>query len=620
MVRTLRNAIAAKRLAHAFIMTGVRGVGKTTTARLIARALNCVGPDGTGSETIEPCGVCEFCTSIAAGSHPDVIEMDAASNTGVDDVRTIIDNVPYAAASARYKIYIIDEVHMLSRNAFNALLKTLEEPPAHVKFIFATTEIGKVPITVLSRCQRFDLKRIDSALLAEHFKSVCAQEAVEVEDEALSVIAQAAEGSVRDGLSLLDQAIAHAGEKVTADQVREMIGLADSGIVLQLLEAAFKGAVPDMLALFDKQYHDGADPLSVMEALLDMVHWLTKCRLYPNTQQDPSVSSQLRNDGMALANALSVPVLNTAWQILLKGIAEVKTAPRPAPAAEMVLIRLAYAATLPSPADLVKKWEQNSGAAPATPSPAPQKAPAPKISPTAGPSASQPASITTSTPSRSSQPTAVATQPAPMPAAAPAPEAKIAPAGESHLRLVETTEPEVPQQSLEEQSSEEALKAFEALVQRCDHHKEGMLAYRLRTQVRVAVCDLSAHVLKFAPVGAPDQSLVTALRSFFSETLDEVWRIEYVPKSVAKTLEERDQQQAAAQRERALNNPAVKRALELFPKAEIVNVRSVRKSDLPQEIELAKAPDGYDVLPDEAYEENYEMGAHPFDPDALDDL
>ncbi len=279
MVQTLGNAIKRERLAHAFLMTGVRGVGKTSTARLIAKALNCIGPDGQGGPTIDPCGVCEPCVAIAEGRHIDVIEMDAASHTGVDDVREIIEAVRYAAVSARYKIYIIDEVHMLSRNAFNALLKTLEEPPPHVKFLFATTEVGKLPVTVLSRCQRFDLKRISAPLLAEHFAYVCAGEGIEADPEALAMIAAAAEGSVRDGLSILDQAIAHADldtdGTVHADQVRDMLGLADKSAQRDLLAALLAGDGKALLAGIERQFTYGVEPLALVRGLMELVHSVT---------------------------------------------------------------------------------------------------------------------------------------------------------------------------------------------------------------------------------------------------------------------------------------------------------------------------------------------------------
>lgn len=287
MVQTLANAIKRDRLAHAFLMTGVRGVGKTSTARLIAKALNCIGPDGQGGPTIDPCGVCEPCRAIAEGRHIDVIEMDAASNTGVDDVREIIEAVRYAAVSARYKIYIVDEVHMLSRNAFNALLKTLEEPPAHVKFLFATTEVDKLPVTVLSRCQRFDLKRIPAPLLASHFAMICEKEGVEAEAEALAMVAAAAEGSVRDGLSILDQAISHADlvgsddgkTRVTAEQVRQMLGLADKTMQRRLLDAVLSGNGSAVLEEVAQQYALGIEPVAMMRAQMDVVHRVTVAQI-----------------------------------------------------------------------------------------------------------------------------------------------------------------------------------------------------------------------------------------------------------------------------------------------------------------------------------------------------
>ncbi|MGD8327364.1 MAG: DNA polymerase III subunit gamma/tau, partial [Sphingomonadales bacterium] len=370
MVQTLKNAIDTGRLAHAFILTGVRGVGKTTTARLIARALNCVGRDGQGGPTVDPCGECEFCVSIAASSHPDVIEMDAASHTGVDDIRTIIDNAPYAAASARFKVYIIDEVHMLSKSAFNALLKTLEEPPAHVKFIFATTEIRKVPVTVLSRCQRFDLRRVDAALLAEHFSNILKEENCDADEEALAMIAKAAEGSVRDGLSLLDQAIAHGGGKVETTQVRTMLGLADRNQVIDLFEALMEGDVPKALDQLSTQYEAGADPIVVLEDLLSFTHWVTRLKLAEKSALSSLVSEAEKTRGKALAEKLGVAHLTRTWQILLKGLDEVRRAPNTLSAAEMVLIRLMHASNLPNPADLVKKLKS----AP-TQGAAPQKAP-----------------------------------------------------------------------------------------------------------------------------------------------------------------------------------------------------------------------------------------------------
>jgi len=394
MVQTLGNAIRRDRLAHAFLMTGVRGVGKTSTARLIAKALNCVGPDGTGGPTIDPCGRCEPCLAIAEGRHIDVIEMDAASHTGVDDVREIIEAVRYAAVSARYKIYIIDEVHMLSRNAFNALLKTLEEPPAHVKFLFATTEVDKLPVTVLSRCQRFDLRRIPAPLLAEHFGKVCAAEDVPADAEALSMIAEAAEGSVRDGLSILDQAIAHAdlgGEgRVTPAQVQDMLGLADKTVQRRLLAALLSGDSGGLLDLVTAQFALGVEPLSLLRSQMELVHRITVAQVGRSGAE--AISAEERAAIDEWARKLTPAQLHRLWQLLLKGHDEVRTAPDPLVAAEMALLRAMHATELPDPGQLVRKIEAlaaspgavaaGAGAGTATPAGAPAaSAPSAAIAP-----------------------------------------------------------------------------------------------------------------------------------------------------------------------------------------------------------------------------------------------
>lgn len=361
MVRTLGNAIASGRIAHAFLLTGVRGVGKTSTARLVAKALNCIGPDGQGGPTIDPCGVCEPCRAIAEGRHIDVIEMDAASHTGVDDVREIIDAVRYAAVSARFKIYIIDEVHMLSKNAFNALLKTLEEPPAHVKFLFATTEVQKVPVTVLSRCQRFDLKRIAAEKLVEHFARVAAAEQVDVDPEALAVIARAAEGSARDGLSILDQAIAHGEGRVSAEQVRDMLGLADRGRIRTLLSTLLTGDAAATLAQLDEANALGIDPLALLRGLMDSLHAISRAKA--GGQGDVLASAEEREAAAELASQLGWGVLHRLWQMLLKGLADVQIAPDPQEAAAMALLRVIHAAEMPDPAAVLAKL-QNGEAVP----------------------------------------------------------------------------------------------------------------------------------------------------------------------------------------------------------------------------------------------------------------
>ena len=376
MVTTLGNAIASGRIAHAFLLTGVRGVGKTSTARLIAKALNCVGPDGSGGPTIDPCGICEPCVAIAEGRHIDVIEMDAASHTGVDDIREIIEAVRYSAVSARYKIYIIDEVHMLSKSAFNALLKTLEEPPEHVKFLFATTEVGKVPVTVLSRCQRFDLKRIPAELLATHFAAVADKEGVAVDAEAVQVIARAAEGSARDGLSILDQAIAHGEGRVHADDVRDMLGLADRGRTRRMLGSLLAGDAAAVLAQLDEAHSLGIDPASLIRGLMESIHAVTRAKA--GASGDVLQSAEEREAAAEWAGTLGWAAIHRLWQLLLKGLQDVGQAPDPNEAAAMALLRVVHAADLPDPATLLARLANGQGSVAA-----PSGAPAPTAPPPA---------------------------------------------------------------------------------------------------------------------------------------------------------------------------------------------------------------------------------------------
>ena len=366
MVRTLKNAFEADRIAQAFMMTGIRGTGKTTTARIIAKGMNCIGPDGAGKPTTEPCGQCEHCTAIMEGRHVDVMEMDAASNTGVANIREIIDSVHYRAASARYKVYIIDEVHMLSTGAFNALLKTLEEPPAHVKFIFATTEIRKVPVTVLSRCQRFDLRRIEPEVMIALMQKIAGAENAQIADDALALIARAAEGSARDATSLLDQAISHGAGETSADQVRAMLGLADRGRVLDLIDMVLRGDAAGALTELSSQYADGADPMAVIRDLAEITHWVSVVKITPEAAEDPTVSPDERARGLAMAENLPMRVLTRLWQMLLKSLDEVAAAPNAMMAAEMAIIRLTHVADLPSPEELVRKLN-NATPPPPTP-------------------------------------------------------------------------------------------------------------------------------------------------------------------------------------------------------------------------------------------------------------
>jgi DNA polymerase-3 subunit gamma/tau len=371
LVRTLRNAFAMNRIAHAFMLTGVRGVGKTTTARILARALNCTGPDGQGGPTPDPCGVCENCIAILADRHPDVVEMDAASNTGVEDVREIIEATRFRPLSARMKIFIIDEVHMLSRNAFNALLKTLEEPPPHIKFVLATTEIRKVPVTVLSRCQRFDLRRVAVAELAAHFTRIAQREQVAIAAGAIEHIARAADGSVRDGLSLLDQAIARGTEdnsEISAEMVADMLGLADRSYVFDLMEAVVAGDAAKALAIADGAYERGADLGVLLADLLGLAHLLTRMKSVPGLNASATLPEAERTRGAALAGMLSIPFLGRLWQMLLKGVQEVEAAPDRRAAAEMILIRLCHVADMPPPGELLRRITEggSSGSGPAS--------------------------------------------------------------------------------------------------------------------------------------------------------------------------------------------------------------------------------------------------------------
>ena len=392
MVTTLANAIRRERLAHAFLLTGVRGVGKTSTARLIAKALNCIGLDGQGGPTIDPCGTCEPCVAIAEGRHIDVVEMDAASHTGIDDVREIIEAVRYSSVSARYKIYIIDEVHMLSKPAFNGLLKTLEEPPAHVKFLFATTEVNKVPITVLSRCQRFDLRRISAEKLAAHFAAVVMAEGLEAEPEALALIARAAEGSARDGLSILDQAIAHGSGIVAADQVRDMLGLSDRGAIRRLFGEILKGDAVAVLDGIRGQHELGVEPLSMLHGLLETCHGITRAKVAG--ADDPALSAEERDAYAEWAGKLGFATLHRFWQLLLKGHGEVQSAAMPIEAAEMALLRVVHASQLPDPGEVARRLasgELSAGNA-SVPVPAPAQA-APAAAAQAQPVSPQPVAL-----------------------------------------------------------------------------------------------------------------------------------------------------------------------------------------------------------------------------------
>jgi len=519
MVQTLGNAIRRERLAHAFLMTGVRGVGKTSTARLIAKALNCIGPDGQGGPTISPCGVCEPCVAIAEGRHIDVIEMDAASHTGIDDVREITEAVRYAAVSARYKMYIIDEAHMLSKQAWNGLLKTLEEPPPHVKFLFATTEVNKVPITVLSRCQRFDLKRIPSELLASHFAEICVKEAITAEPDALAMIADAAEGSVRDGLSILDQAIAHAdlggdasegAPQVRAEQVRAMLGLSDRGAMRRLFAHLIAGDADAMLADLDAQHSLGVDPVSVMRGLLAMVHAIT---LQKSAGRVRTVHGE--EDRAALADwagKLGHASLHRLWQLLLKGHDEIESAPVPREACEMALLRALYAATMPDPGTLARRLADASAGGTA---PSPSEAAAPP----------------------------------------PAPHLEESPPWES-AALVETAAMRPPV----------TPRTMADLVDMLDNANKWLIAAQVKSDMRLI--ELGEDRLVYQSATGRDD-YVPLLREALAAITGRRWEVERGEGEAQPTLAELEQQAEAAMRDEILNHPLVKATQAAFPDAEI---------------------------------------------------
>ena len=507
MVRTLRNAIASGRLAHAFILTGVRGVGKTTTARIIARALNCTASE-TDGPTAEPCGACESCTAIAEDRHVDVMEIDAASRTGVNDIRELIEGTIYRPVSARYKVYIVDEVHMLSTSAFNALLKTLEEPPEHVKFVFATTETRKVPVTVLSRCQRFDLRRVNAEALVAHYSDIAAKEEIEITVDALKLIARGADGSVRDGLSLLDQAIAHAaGAKIEAAEVSDMLGLVDRFQILDLFEALMAGDVAGVMAHADTMYASGADPVVILQDLLELSHWLTRLKAVPDGTAGATVSDVERTRGRDIADRLAMPELTRSWQMLLKGLNEARIAPSPIQALEMVLVRLAYAAELPSPAEMVRTLR--TGAEPDRPDTA--QVPAPSAPP-----------------------------PAPEPPAA------------------------MPDN-------------FEAVVELFGARREALLRTHLRNHVHLVSFAPGRIVFTTTPEAPAD--LAVKVGKMLGEWTRSPWRIEISAEDPpGPTLRARADEITRVAREDAISDPVVQAALEVFPGAQVEEVRQIEQA------------------------------------------
>ena len=585
MVRTLKNAFAAGRIAHAFLLTGIRGTGKTTTARIIAKGLNCIGPDGTGGPTTEPCGVCEHCRAIAEGRHVDVLEMDAASRTGVGDIREIIDSVAYRAASARHKVYIIDEVHMLSTSAFNALLKTLEEPPAHVKFLFATTEIRKVPVTVLSRCQRFDLRRIEPEVMLEHLGRIARTEGAQVDPQALALIVRTAEGSVRDALSLLDQAISHGQGATSAEAVRAMLGLADRGRVMDLFERILKGDAAGALAELGAQYADGADPVMVLRDLAELTHWVSVIKVTPDAAADPTVPREEGRRAADLAARLPMRVLARMWQMLLKALEEVALAPNAMMAAEMAVIRLTHVADLPGPEELMRRLAEAppgaSGAAPsagAPPASAPSphgalsrpdaaRAPGPGAAPRAGDVPSQP---TASAPAAT---TALARAPGPQLADFP---------------------------------------DFDRVVALIRERRDMPLLFEIERCLRLA--RYSPGRIEFEPTPDAPPDLAARLAQRLGSWTGARWAVSVVGSGGAPTLAESRDAALAAARAAAAGNPLVQAVFAAFPGAEITAVRSLAAREAEAAAEaLAALPEAEpgEGLPDDGLGEDWD----PFEDD-----
>ena len=541
MVRTISNAFETGRIPQAWILTGVRGVGKTTTARILARALNYELPDGSVTgPTIHMPVLGVHCQAIMESRHLDVIEMDAASHNGVEDVRTINEAIRYAPVSARYKIYILDEVHMLSGSAFNALLKTLEEPPAHAKFVFATTEIRKVPITVLSRCQRFDLRRLDAALLVKHLQNIAAQEAIEAEPAALALIARVAEGSVRDALSLLDQAIAHAAGPIRAEDVRQMLGLADRARVIDLFGALMGAELPRALTELRDQYDKGADPATVLGDLAEFTHFVTRVKAAPALAEDASLTEQERTRGRDFAAKLSMRVLARTWQMLLKGIAEVQEAGRPLAAAEMVLVRIAYAADLPTPDEAIRLLADAPGGS----------GPGPSVAAQASARSEPPPSRTEGL--RNSTRGALA--PAPVPVQMPAADVD-ADANQPHG----------------------AVASFAALVALAGEKRDLTIKSALERSVRLVRFEDSR--IEIALEENAPKSLVGELSKKLADWTGKRWMVIVSSEPGEPTMYAQEQARKAELKDGVRDDPLVQAVLARFPGAEIVGVRA------PAEIE-----------------------------------
>jgi len=544
VVRTVSNAFETGRIPQAWILTGVRGVGKTTTARILARALNYELPDGSvKGPTIHMPVPGVHCQAIMESRHMDVLEMDAASHTGVDDVRQINDSVRYAPASARYKVYIIDEVHMLSTAAFNAFLKTLEEPPEHAKFVFATTEIRKVPVTVLSRCQRFDLRRVEADVLMAHLANIAAKEHVEVEPEALGIISRAAEGSVRDSLSLFDQAIAHAAGPVRADAVRQMLGLADRTRVIDLFDSLARGDIASAFREFREQYDTGADPIVVLSDLAEFVNFVTRVKIVPATADNVAYSETERLRARDFASKLSMRVLSRMWQMLLKGIAETQAATRPAAAAEMVLVRIAYVADMPTPDEAIRMLEQNGGGSPVIAvTQAPRSAPAPATSSAA-------VSAMPSSPAR----------------VASAPRAGAEPAARPQMIA--------PSADAQAQPAARRVASFPELVALAGEKRDLQTKAALEADVRLV--RIEDGRLEVAMERSAARTLINDLSRKLEQWTGRRWTV-IVSNEAGQPTVRSQNEVAKNQRERAAEaDPRVQEVLARFPGAKVVEVRKL---------------------------------------------
>ncbi|MFV1529528.1 MULTISPECIES: DNA polymerase III subunit gamma/tau [unclassified Phaeobacter] len=574
MVRTLKNAFAADRIAQAFIMTGIRGTGKTTTARIIAKGMNCIGEDGQGGPTTDPCGKCEHCTAIMEGRHVDVMEMDAASRTGVGDIREIIDSVQYRAASARYKIYIIDEVHMLSTSAFNALLKTLEEPPAHVKFIFATTEIRKVPVTVLSRCQRFDLRRIEPEVMIALLRKIATAEGAQIADDALALITRAAEGSARDATSLLDQAISHGAGETTADQVRAMLGLADRGRVLDLMDMILRGDAAAALTELSAQYAEGADPLAVLRDLAEITHWVSVVKITPDAAEDPTVSPDERARGGQMAEALPMRVLTRMWQMLLKALEEVAAAPNAMMAAEMAVIRLTHVADLPTPEQLMRTLQDTPPPPPAGPG---NGAPLPQAG-AQGHHAGQYAGQNTGQNQNSGHNTGQTVSGyQPGPGSGPTMSQTISATGGG------------PATALAPQMDQALARypSFEHIVELIRVRRDGLLLEYVKTYLRLV--SYQPGRITIQPTDDAPKDLAQRLGQQLQTWTQARWVISIANEGGGETITERDNAVENALRDKASQHPIVQAVLDSFPKARIIKIRTAE--DLAAEVEADALPE-----------------------------